>query len=473
MGISIGTRPVIAQYVGAQEITSVMLGIVELYSSGPSALFRASEQGVWYDPSDIETLFQDTAGTTPVTAAGQSVGKMLDKSGRGNHATFSNVTLGQDGGGKSYLAFNGSTSFGSTSVIDFSGINALSVFAGFQRVGTSSGTLLEMSSNFNSNSAFAIFAPQSSNNVQSINSGPGSAFNSVNYDDVSAPSMGSFSFASNRALSTEVEIRKNGIDVAVTRPNIANTTGNFGSYPIYIGARAGGSIFFNGRLYGLILRAAISSASEVLKTEKFMSRRTTPVVAALGDSTVAAYLGGQELLSLAAGLVGKNLAVPGNTIAQQKAAWQALSAPVKQSLQAVFIQIGLNDMTASEAASAAISRIQDLVATVRADVSATCKVYISKMIPCRQRFMDLFGATDGPISQQKWTDVNDAISGIGSFAITNVDGRITAHVPLMGDGAGNLAAPYDTGDHIHPNDAGRQINANAWRGQLVTDGLLV
>jgi hypothetical protein len=46
----------------------------------PLSLFAASEPGFLYDPSDISTLFQDAAGTTPVTAAGQSVGLMLDKS---------------------------------------------------------------------------------------------------------------------------------------------------------------------------------------------------------------------------------------------------------------------------------------------------------------------------------------------------------------------------------------------------------
>ena len=55
-------------------------------------LFSGS-QGVWYDPSDLTTLFQDSAGTTPVTTAGQTVGKMLDKSGLGNHAT--QATLAQ------------------------------------------------------------------------------------------------------------------------------------------------------------------------------------------------------------------------------------------------------------------------------------------------------------------------------------------------------------------------------------------
>ena len=63
----------------------------------PSALFSASEQGAWYDPSDMSTLFQDSAGTTPCYQPGQGqvdppVGRILDKSGRGNHATQTTTT---------------------------------------------------------------------------------------------------------------------------------------------------------------------------------------------------------------------------------------------------------------------------------------------------------------------------------------------------------------------------------------------
>lgn len=43
--------------------------------------------GVWYDPNDINTLFQDSTGTTPVTAAGQPIGKTVDKSGNNIHTT--------------------------------------------------------------------------------------------------------------------------------------------------------------------------------------------------------------------------------------------------------------------------------------------------------------------------------------------------------------------------------------------------
>lgn len=45
----------------------------------PAQLFKDKGQGAWYDPSDLTTLFQDSSGTTPLTAVGQSVGLMLDK----------------------------------------------------------------------------------------------------------------------------------------------------------------------------------------------------------------------------------------------------------------------------------------------------------------------------------------------------------------------------------------------------------
>ena len=60
--------------------------------ASPASLFAGGEPGVWFDPSDITTLFQDNLGATPVTAAGQTVGRMLDKSGRGNHATQATST---------------------------------------------------------------------------------------------------------------------------------------------------------------------------------------------------------------------------------------------------------------------------------------------------------------------------------------------------------------------------------------------
>lgn len=84
----------------------------------PAKLFAASEAGAWYDPSDLSTLWQDTAGTTPVTADGQSVARIDDKSGNGNHltqATASKRPVYRTAGGLHWLLFDGVDDFLRTS----------------------------------------------------------------------------------------------------------------------------------------------------------------------------------------------------------------------------------------------------------------------------------------------------------------------------------------------------------------------
>ena len=51
-----------------------------LSSFYPLSLFANGEPGFWLDPSDLSTMYQDSAGTTPVTAVEQPVGLILDKS---------------------------------------------------------------------------------------------------------------------------------------------------------------------------------------------------------------------------------------------------------------------------------------------------------------------------------------------------------------------------------------------------------
>jgi hypothetical protein len=61
----------------AAAVASVVGYVNRPYS--PTYLFQNGEQGFWYDPSDFSTLFQDAAGTTPVTAVEQPCSLMLDK----------------------------------------------------------------------------------------------------------------------------------------------------------------------------------------------------------------------------------------------------------------------------------------------------------------------------------------------------------------------------------------------------------
>lgn len=46
-----------------------------------------SSLAMWYDPSDVSTLWKDTTGTSAVTAQWDSVARMDDKSGNGNNVT--------------------------------------------------------------------------------------------------------------------------------------------------------------------------------------------------------------------------------------------------------------------------------------------------------------------------------------------------------------------------------------------------
>ena len=80
----------------------------------PASLFANGEQGAFYDPSDLSTLFQDDAGTSPVTEPGQTVGLVLDKSGNDNHATQPTAEarpVYQAGGGLHWLEFDGVDDF--------------------------------------------------------------------------------------------------------------------------------------------------------------------------------------------------------------------------------------------------------------------------------------------------------------------------------------------------------------------------
>lgn len=49
----------------------------------PAKLFANSEVGLWIDPSDLSTMWQDSAKTTTVAADGDPVGYIADKSGNG------------------------------------------------------------------------------------------------------------------------------------------------------------------------------------------------------------------------------------------------------------------------------------------------------------------------------------------------------------------------------------------------------
>lgn len=74
----------------------------------PTSLF-VGDTGGWYDPSDLTTLWQDGTRLIPVTAAGQPVSAMDDKSGNGNTIAGTAATI-RNSGVLWWLEFNGTSS---------------------------------------------------------------------------------------------------------------------------------------------------------------------------------------------------------------------------------------------------------------------------------------------------------------------------------------------------------------------------
>jgi len=202
-------------------------------------------------------------------------------------------------------------------------------------------------------------------------------------------------------------------------------------------------------------------------------------VYAIGDSNVAAYTVSGTPLDpilnyITSAYTKVTAAIPSQTIRQQHDTWLGLMNIAPGTIKWAVIQVGLNDLDPVEpSATPALARLQDLVDEVQFDAGPNGPVVISQLTPCRARLISLFGATQGAVAYQKWLDMNEGIAGLGSNPIINVDGRVTAHVPLLDDGNGNLGVGYDVGDGIHTTNAARSINAQAWVDALVALGVTV
>jgi hypothetical protein len=70
--------------------------------------------GGWWSAADLATLYQDSAGTVPVTGADQPVARIEDKSGNGNHllqAAASRCPILRNSGPLWWLEFDGDDDF--------------------------------------------------------------------------------------------------------------------------------------------------------------------------------------------------------------------------------------------------------------------------------------------------------------------------------------------------------------------------
>ena len=257
-------------------------GGVTLSIFNPLSLFSAGEKGVWFDPTDIKTLFQDSAGTIPVTAYGQKVGRILDKSGNGNHAiqatTALQPTYQVDNEGNPNLTFSGSYTQLATSAIDFTATAQMMVGIGLNVVSSASAAAaLELGTDVNSvNGTFLIGAPSAVADHSLYLRGTSTIRAAVNNisdgDDII---VGLFDI-SQATKELELIPRLNRVQISgsdITWTGTTAGTGNFGNLPLYMGARSGGTLPFQGKIYQVIVRGALTNASDIVSTENLIDAK--------------------------------------------------------------------------------------------------------------------------------------------------------------------------------------------------------
>ena len=256
-------------------------GAFSMTTFNPSAsLFAAGEKGVWFDAGDLSTLFQDVAGTIPVTAVGQYVGKWLDKSGNGKHAVAAannntRPTYQIDAEGNPNVTFTKSPATQLyTPSIDFTGTAQMTVCVGVHVIeSASAGAVIELGSDVNSvNGSFLIGAPSSTADhslyLRGTSTLQARVANVVDGDDIIT---GLFDL-SQATKELELIPRLNFVQIGtadITWTGTTAGTGNFGNLPIYLGSRSGLGVPYGGKIYQVIVRGAASSTTEEYQIETF------------------------------------------------------------------------------------------------------------------------------------------------------------------------------------------------------------
>lgn len=261
-------------------------GAFTMTTFNPSAsLFAGGVKGVWFDASDLSTMFKDIAGTQQVTAVGDPVGKWLDKSGNGNHAVApadaNRPTYQIDAEGNPNVTFTRTTP---TQLVvasmNLSTTNKLTVCAGLNVTDQSgnAGAPVEFGDVSTGTGTFLIGAPSATADHSIYLRGSTASIqarmaNIVDGDDIITALLDISAGATTRELQLIPRLNYVQIptaNITWTPSSGGTTTGvNFGTWPLYLGARSGLGTPYGGKIYQLIIRGAVSTAAEVYQIEAF------------------------------------------------------------------------------------------------------------------------------------------------------------------------------------------------------------
>lgn len=275
-------------------------GVYLLNAGDFTPTYLLGPSGAWYDFSDLTTLFQTGTRASPgaaVTADGDPVGLVLDKSGKNNdlvQATAGKRPLYKTG--PSRLLFDGSDDFlASAAAFDISNtLGQIGAALAFTPASTAVMMACELGPNVNTTANTFYLAAvndpgtgQISTAIDVAGSADGVATTSTSYGNgvTSTISFQSMDIAVASA-ATRLPMRRNGAAETVSVSNDVAGAGTAFSatQTLYVGARAGTSLFFSGSIYGIFIIGRPLAAGEIADLDTWMIAKTT------GDQTLTPSL---------------------------------------------------------------------------------------------------------------------------------------------------------------------------------------
>ena len=244
------------------------------FKSSISSLFSSSEKGFAYDFSDISTMWQDTAGTTAVTAVDQLVARVDDLSGNSNHliqsTSGSRPVLKQDGKGY-YLQFDGTNDFMQTSgTVNLSGLSLFTAFASLSKERNVAEIIFETSENYNNNSG-AMLLNFDTNKITVVTRGAGTYPSGYASVDVATTTGGVFTTQANLvAVSNKITtFRKDGVSQTMTG-RIDDTSQTLTNQTLYVGTRAGIAIYLQTKFRALVFVGKTATTTDMERLENLL-----------------------------------------------------------------------------------------------------------------------------------------------------------------------------------------------------------
>lgn len=270
------SRPIVSRRVNlltatdtlaTQSVTTLAASHKLSFSGAGSITLSGAASGVYSAGSHAITT---TAGSLTLTVAGSvtSADLRLSSDAIASMPTYQRVTSSSDYdqvGFPAYALFDGLDDWLETGTIDMTGTDEMTAVASVMKLSdAATGMVAEFGPTSVIHGTFYVAAPVTTGTTTVAFTPKGTVNSLLNATGFAAPAKVLLSGQSK--ISTDMaNLRVNGAQAMASSSDLG--TGNFSAQKLYIGRRAGTSLPFKGRIYGLTLVGKLLSDSQLLALE--------------------------------------------------------------------------------------------------------------------------------------------------------------------------------------------------------------